>query len=81
MDSRAITGAAVIWFLGVLVPVLHHSLLMLAAVQEEAHSYSFINMVRDFWRLPWLIWAYVLGMFLLGLWLVLRSTRQGKAAD
>ncbi len=81
MDSRAILSAAVIWFLGVLIPVLHHSLLMLAAVQEETYSYSFLNMMRDFRHLPWLIWLYVAGMFLLGLWLVLRSARGGKAAD
>ena len=81
MDSRAVMSAAVIWFLGVLIPVLHHSLLMLAAVQEESHSYSFASMITLFWHLPWLIWAYVLGMFLLGLWLVVRGLRPGKAAN
>jgi hypothetical protein len=74
-------SAAVIWFLGMLIPVLHHSLLMLAAVQEEGHSYSFTGMITLFWHLPWLIWVYVVGMFLLGLWLLIRVLRPGKAAS
>jgi hypothetical protein len=78
MDNRAVVSGAIVWFLGILVPVLHHSLLMIAAVQEDNWSYSFSSMVGLFKSLPLLVWIYVLGMFLVGLLLIIRGLRRAK---
>lgn len=57
------------WFLGMLIPFLHHTLLFIA-VSDQPTS----NVVRTsqsmFKALPWIDWVYLLAMAIVGLILI-----------
>jgi len=71
MKVKRILIGTIIWTLGVLLPVLQHIMLIKAAATEEGYSYSYSNMVKYFFDLPWLIWVYLIAMWLVGTILVI----------
>ncbi len=73
MSSKNIFHGAIIWFLGLLVPVAHHVGLMLAVMQEEGTRYSYHNMAKYFFHLPWVDWVYLLAMVAAGLIIMIRK--------
>jgi len=65
-----VLGGALVWTIGFLVPILWHTLLMNAAVQETGYTYSYHVMVKYFFTLPWIIWPYLIAMTVVGICLV-----------
>ncbi len=66
MDTNKILSGAIVWSVGLLVPMLYHALLMHAAVQEEGYGYSYHSMVKYFFHLPWIVWPYLIGIAVVG---------------
>jgi hypothetical protein len=50
-------------------------MLMQAAVIEEGYSYSFHNMAKYFFALPWIVWVYLVAMWLVGTILVISGLK------
>ena len=75
MKVKRILIGTIIWTLGILIPVLQYGMLMQAAVIEEGYSYSFHNMVKYFFDLPWIIWLYLIAMWLVGTILVISGLK------
>ena len=75
MKVKRILIGTIIWALGILVPVLQHIMLMRVAVTEEGYTYSFRNMVKYFFDLPWIVWPYLIAMWLVGTILVISGLR------
>jgi hypothetical protein len=50
--------------------MLCHALLMQAAVQEDAYTYSYHVMVKYFFKMPWIVWPYLTAMTVTGACLV-----------
>jgi hypothetical protein len=55
MKAKRILIGTIIWSLGILLPILQHIMLIKAAITEEGYTYSYRNMVKYFFDLPWLI--------------------------
>jgi K+ transporter len=75
MDTRKVLSGAIVWSMGLLVPLLYHALLMHAAVQEDGHIYSYHVMVNYFFTLPWIIWPYLVAMAVVGACLVVSGVK------
>jgi uncharacterized membrane protein len=75
MKVKRILVGTIIWSLGILLPMIQHIMLMQAAVSEEGYSYSYSNMVKYFFGLPWIIWVYLIAMWLVGTILVISGLR------
>ena len=75
MNTKKVLSGSLVWSLGLLVPIIWHALLMYAAVQENGYSYSYLNMVKYFFKLPWVIWPYLIGMAITGTALVLSGMK------
>ncbi|MCK5851134.1 MAG: hypothetical protein KAH23_09485 [Kiritimatiellae bacterium] len=75
MDTKKILSGALVWTVGLLVPLLYHALLMHAAVQENGYTYSYHVMVKYFFTLPWIIWPYLIAMTIVGTCLVLSGIK------
>jgi hypothetical protein len=75
MDRKKVLSGAIVWSMGLFVPLLYHALLMHAAVQEGGHSYSYHVMVRYFFSLPWIIWPYLVAMTVVGACLVVSGLK------
>jgi len=71
MKAKRILIGTIIWTLGILLPMLQHIMLMKAAVTEEGYTYSYHNMVKYFFGLPWIVWIYLIAMWLVGTILVI----------
>jgi hypothetical protein len=80
MKVKRILIGTIIWTLGILLPVLQHIMLMQVAVTEEGYSYSYHNMVKYFFSLPWIVWLYLIVMGLVGTILVI-SGLKAKASE
>lgn len=80
MKVKRILIGTIIWSLGILLPMLHHIMLMKAAVTEEGYTYSYHNMVKYFFTLPWIVWVYLVAMWLVGTILVISGLR-GKPSQ
>ena len=70
MDLKKIMVGGAIWSISLSILLLYHVLLMFAAVQENGYSYSYHNMVKDFFDLPWIVWPYLIAAWLVGTSLV-----------
>ena len=70
MDLKKITAGVIVWSVSLAVLLLYHVLLMFAAVQETNYSYSYQNMVKHFFDLPWIVWPYLIAAWLVGASLV-----------
>ena len=68
MDLKKIMAGVTVWSMSLAILLLYHVLLMFAAVQETNYSYSYQNIVRYFFDLPWIVWPY-----LIAAWLVVAS--------
>jgi hypothetical protein len=75
MKVKRILVGTIIWTLGILLPMLQHIMLMQAAVTEEGYSYSFHNIVKYFFALPWIVWVYLIAMWLVGTILVISGLK------
>jgi len=75
MDTKKILSGALIWTIGLFVPMLCHALLMYAAVQEEGYTYSYHNMIKYFFNLPWIVWPYLTAMTVVGTCLVISGIK------
>ena len=75
MKVKTIFVGAIIWALGILVPVLHHGMLSIAAAQCRTHTYQYQSLVRYFFGLPWIVWVYLAAMWLVGTILVITGLR------
>ena len=75
MNVKKVLVGTIIWSLGIFIPVFHHSMLMQAAVVEEGFRYSYQNMVKYFFGLPWIIWLYLIAMWLVGTILVISGLK------
>jgi hypothetical protein len=78
MDTDRVFKGAIIWSLGLLVPGLYHSLLMLAAVQEDGFRYSFSILAKKFFQLPWIVWPYLIAMAGVGAILIVSGLMKHK---
>lgn len=75
MKAKRILIGTIIWSLGILLPMLQHIMLMQVAVMEEGYSYSYHNIVKYFFGLPWIVWVYLAAMWLVGTILVISGFR------
>ena len=75
MNAKKVFAGAIVWTIGLLVPMLYHALLMHAAVQEDGYGYSYHHMVKYFFDLPWLVWPYILAMGIVGAMLVVSGVK------
>lgn len=75
MDLKKISFGVAIWSIGLTIPLLYHALLMHAAVQEEGQLYSYHVMVRHFFDLPWIVWPYLIGTTITGIFLVISGLK------
>lgn len=75
MNLKRTLSGVVVWSVGLAIPLLYHVLLMHAAVQEDAHSYTYHVMVKYFFALPWILWPYMVGTAIVGTWLVISGLR------
>lgn len=75
-DKRIAIGLAA-WFLGVIVPVGHHVALHAAIAHERTNND--ITRMRSVWNvLPWVDWAYLSLMVLVGAILVYSGLTAGR---
>ena len=75
MDTRKILAGTIIWTLGLFAPMFYHTQLIRAAAQESAYSYSYHNMVKYFFNLPWPVWPYMIAMAITGSLLVIAGLK------
>ena len=75
MDTKKIFSGTLVWTIGLFVPMLWHALLMNAAVQEDGYTYSYHSMIKYFFKLPWIVWPYLIAMGITGTTLVLSGIR------
>jgi hypothetical protein len=71
MKVKRILVGTIIWTLGILIPVLQHGIISLAASHAKTRSYAYHDLVKYFFDLPWLIWPYLIAMWLVGTVLVI----------
>mgnify|MGYP000026275048 CR=1 FL=1 len=62
------------WFLGIIVPVLHHSILATAALARERESANIIH--RLFETLPFIDFIYLVAMGIVGAILIATGMRK-----
>ena len=71
MNTNRIAWGIIAWFLGIIVPVMHHVLLHWPlAGQDNSVSIRVIQSRQLFAALPWVDWVYLAAMALVGLVLV-----------
>ena len=68
MNTNGILKGAIVLSLGLFVPAIYHALLMLSAVEEPKHGFE--SIAYSFFKLPWVVWPYLIVMTLLGLLLI-----------
>ncbi len=76
MNTKQIGLGAGIWTVGILVPLLYHAYLMDIASDETGYSYSFNNMTKLFFDLPWIVWPFLLAMTVVGTLVVIAGFRK-----
>jgi hypothetical protein len=74
MDIRRIMLGLAAWFLGIIVPVLHHAILVAAALRRERVSTGIIT--EYFERLPWIDYVYLLAMAVVGAILIITGMKK-----
>ena len=81
MDVKKILTGAVIWSLGLFVPVLHHGLLSITAIHSRSHAYDYHSLVKYFSDLPWVDGVYLVIMWLVGLVLLISGFRPKASCE
>ena len=78
MDTNRMAWGIIAWFLGILVPVMHHVLLHwpLAALPTN----NIITRSQSLFQyLPWIDWVYLLAMAVVGLILIVSGIKAKPA--
>jgi hypothetical protein len=70
--TNMLAGGAFL-FAAMLVPVLHHGILSLAATNDDRRSYSFDSLSSHFFDLPFVDFIYLIVMSLVGIVLLRRG--------
>ncbi len=78
MNEKKILTGAIIWFMGLLLPVMHHTLIVYAAIQETGYTYSYHNMMRYFFSIPWIELCYLAAMALVGLCVIMSGFKNHR---
>lgn len=66
MNTKRIFAGVVTWGIGFLLPTLYHAVLMHAVVPQEGLRYSYHDMTKYFFDLPWIVWPYIIAMAIVG---------------
>ena len=74
MDLKRITLGLAAWFLGIIVPVFHHVILVIAVMRRDKESTNMIH--RLFETLPWIDFVYLLAMGIVGAILIATGMRK-----
>ena len=75
MDTTRIAWGIVAWFLGILVPVMHHVLLHWPLAAQQTNN--IVTRSQSLFKyLPWIDWIYLAAMAFVGLILVVSGTKQ-----
>ena len=74
MDNKRIMLGLTAWFLGIIVPVSHHVILATAVLRRERESTNIIH--RLFETLPWIDFAYLVAMAIVGAILIITGMRK-----
>ncbi|MHC4648812.1 MAG: hypothetical protein ACYTBJ_25425, partial [Planctomycetota bacterium] len=77
MDLRKIALGLAAWFLGIIVPVLHHTMVVSAVMKQPNQSPNFVH--RLFETLPWIDYAYLLAMGIVGVVLILSGMKSSAS--
>jgi hypothetical protein len=80
MNAKKLFLGAIVWSVGITIPLMYHALLMNAAIQEQNYSYSFHHMVKHFFDLPWITWPYLIAMVIVGGLLVKSGLKKEEQA-
>ena len=82
MNILRIGVGLVAWFLGILIPVLHHCLLHFA-IGHGPTSNIITRSQSLFEHLPWVDWVYLLAMAVVGAILIVSgiTTKSAKSKD
>ena len=71
MNITRIALGMIAWFLGIIVPVMHHVLLHWPlAAHEDLVSITILRSKALFGSLPWIEWGYLAAMAVVGLILI-----------
>ena len=74
MDLKRITLGLAAWFFGIIVPVYHHVVLATAVLVRERESTNIIGALFE--NLPWIDFAYLLAMAVVGAILIITGMRK-----
>jgi hypothetical protein len=82
LNDRRIGIGIVTWFLGIIVPVYHHTALH-AAISQQSTDNIITRLQIIFEYLPWIDWIYLALMFLVGSILIVSGivNRPPRPAD
>ncbi len=66
MNVKKILIGVIIWTISLSTLLIYHILLMFTAIQESGYSYSYHDMIKYFYDLPWIVWPYLIASWLVG---------------
>ena len=69
MDTNRMAWGIIAWFLGIIVPVMHHVLLHWPLAAQPTNN-IITRSQSLFQYLPWIDWVYMIAMALVGLILI-----------
>jgi hypothetical protein len=74
MDTVKISLGVKIWFLGIMVPVMHHILIHWPVAIQQTNNV--VTRSQSLFRhLPWIDWVYLIAMAIVGLILILSGIK------
>lgn len=76
MNTRKLLSGSIVWSFGIGIPLLYHSSLLHAAVQDDDYLYGLQRMVESFFDLPWVVWIYLVAMVLVGTCLIVSGIKE-----
>jgi len=76
MDLKKIMLGLAAWFLGIIVPVLHHAILVSHVIKAE--STDIYMTVLVFKNLPWIDFVYLLAMAIVGVILIITGMKKSS---
>jgi hypothetical protein len=74
MDMKRIKLGLAAWFLGIIVPVSHHVILVTVALRREGQSTNIIYQLFE--GLPWIDYVYLLAMAIVGAILIITGMKK-----
>ena len=73
MDLKRIALGVAAWFLGIIVPVSHHIMVVNAVMKQPKQSPNLVH--RLFETLPWIDYVYLLAMGIVGVVLIVSGVK------